>query len=54
MSPKSNGDVMMSARTVRIVALLLAVVAGLVFIFGYDFVHDQNIRPQESTIDWMV
>ena len=50
----SNVDVMMRRRTHRIVALLLAVVAGLVFIFGYDFVRDQNIRPKESTIDWTV
>jgi len=50
----SNVDVMMSRHIVRIVALMLAVVAGLVFIFGYDFVHDQNIRPKETTIDWMV
>jgi len=43
-----------SHRRVRIVAVLLAVVAGLVFIFGYDFVGDENIRPKESTLDWMV
>jgi len=45
---------MMTRRTLKIIAVLLAVVAGLVFIFGYDFVRDENIRPKESTLDWMV
>jgi hypothetical protein len=42
---------MMSRRTIRIVALLLALIAGIVCVLGYNFVHDRNIRPKESTLD---
>ena len=44
-------SLMMSRRTVRIVALVLALVAGFVGILGYNFVYDKNIRPKESTLD---
>jgi hypothetical protein len=36
---------------IRIVALILAIVAGVVCILGYNFVDDKNIRPKESTLD---
>ena len=42
---------MMSPRTVRIVAVVLALAAGLVGVLGYNFVHDKKIRPRESTLD---
>jgi hypothetical protein len=45
---------MMSPRTIKIVAILLALIAGAVCVLGYDFVTDKNIRPKESTIDWLV
>lgn len=43
---------MISRRTIKIVAVLLSVVAALVFVLGYDFVQDRNIRPKQSTLDW--
>ena len=45
---------MMNRRTIRIVAVLLALIAGLVFILGYDFVSDRNVRPKEGTLDVML
>ena len=42
---------MMPPRTLRIVALLLALIAGAVCALGYNFVFDKNIRPQVSTLD---
>jgi len=42
---------MMSRRTIKIVAIVLSVIAALVFILGYDFVQDRNFRPKESTLD---
>ena len=43
---------MLPHRIVRIVALVLALIAGTVFILGYNFVYDKNIRRKESTLDW--
>lgn len=37
---------MMSRRTIRIVALVLALVAGVSGALGYNFVDDKNIREQ--------
>jgi len=45
---------MMNRRTVRIVAVILAVIAAFVCVLGYNFVYDRNIRPEESTLDWMI
>jgi hypothetical protein len=42
---------MMSRRKIRIVAIILALVAALVFVLGYDFVSDKNVRPAKSTLD---
>ena len=42
---------MMRPRTLRIVALVLALIAGLVCALGYNFVFDKNIRPQVNTLD---
>jgi hypothetical protein len=42
---------MMRPRTLRIVALLLALIAAAVCALGYNFVFDKNIRPKVSTID---
>lgn len=36
----------MSRRTIRIVALALALIAGISGAFGYNFVDDRNIREQ--------
>ena len=44
----------MSRRTTKIVAVLLALIAALVCVCGYNFVYDKNIRPKESTLDFMV
>jgi hypothetical protein len=41
----------MSRRTVKIVALLLALISLLVCVLGYNFVYDKNIRPEQSTLD---
>jgi len=41
---------MMSPRTLRIVALLLALIAGAVSALGYNFVFE-NIRPQVNTLN---
>jgi hypothetical protein len=41
---------MIRARTIRIVALLLALIAGIAFVLGYNFVSDKNIFPRESTL----
>jgi hypothetical protein len=43
---------MLPRRTIRIVALFLALIAGAVCILGYNFVEDKNIRPRESTLLW--
>lgn len=43
---------MMSRRTTRIVALVLALMTGLVCALGYNFVYDTNIRPKESALDY--
>jgi hypothetical protein len=37
---------MMSRRTLRIVALVLALVAGITGALGYNVVDDQNIRER--------
>lgn len=37
---------MMSHRTLRIVALVLALVTGISGAFGYNFVDNNNIREQ--------
>jgi hypothetical protein len=37
---------MMNRRTIRIVALALALIAGVSGAFGYNFVDDKNIREQ--------
>ncbi|HKE57596.1 MAG TPA: hypothetical protein VKB46_12865 [Pyrinomonadaceae bacterium] len=44
---------MMRPRATRIVALVLAVIAGAVFGLGYDFVIDHNIRknPEINALD---
>jgi hypothetical protein len=42
---------MMRPRTLRIVALMLALIAGTVCALGYNFVFDKNIRPQVSTLN---
>jgi hypothetical protein len=42
---------MMKRRTVKMVAVLLALIAAVVCALGYDFVNDKNIRPQEITLD---
>ncbi|HXQ69638.1 MAG TPA: hypothetical protein VN844_04100 [Pyrinomonadaceae bacterium] len=43
---------MLPRRLIRIVALVLALIAGAVCVLGYNFVYDKNIRPKESTLDW--
>jgi hypothetical protein len=43
---------MLPRRLIRIVALVLAIIAGTVCILGYNFVYDKNIRPKESTLDF--
>ena len=48
----SRRSQMLPRRMLRIVALILALVAGAVCILGYNFVDDKNIRPQQSTLDW--
>jgi len=45
---------MMHRRTTKVVAVVLALIAGLVCILGYNFVYDTNIRPKERTLDWMI
>ena len=42
---------MMGPRALRIVALLLALIAGAVSALGYNFIFDKNIRPQVNTLD---
>lgn len=37
---------MMSRRTLRIIALVLALVAGISGALGYNFVDDKNIRER--------
>ena len=43
---------MLPRQIIRIVAIVLALIAGAVFILGYNFVEDRNFRPKESTLDW--
>jgi len=43
---------MMRPRTRKIFSLILALIVALVCVFGYNFVFDKNIRPQESTLDF--
>jgi Tfp pilus assembly protein PilO len=43
---------MMRPRTIRIVAVVLALIVGLVCVLGYNFVFDKNIRPRENTLDY--
>jgi len=43
---------MLPRRLIRIVALLLALAAGVVCILGYNFVYDENIRAKDSTLPW--
>jgi hypothetical protein len=43
---------MLPCRIIRIVAFVLAVIAGTVFVLGYNFISDRNVRPEESTLDW--
>ena len=43
----------MRRRTTKIVAVVLALIAALVCICGYNFVYNKNIRPKERTLDFM-
>jgi hypothetical protein len=46
---------MLGRRTIKIVAVILTLIAVLVFICGYSFVYNGNIPPEkESTLDFMV
>jgi len=42
---------MMGPRVLRIVALVLALIAGAACALGYNFVFDKNILSQASTIE---
>jgi len=41
---------MMSRRTIKLVAIMLAVFMVLVCLLGYNFVYDRNVRPKEQTL----
>jgi hypothetical protein len=41
---------MLRPRTTKIVAVILAIIAAVVGVCGYNFVYDKNIRPVESTL----
>ena len=45
---------MMNRRVVKITAVLLAVIASLVFILGYDIVPNTDFQPKESTLDFLL
>jgi hypothetical protein len=48
-------DLMMSRQTTKTIAVILAIIVGLVFISGYSFVYNGNIPPEtESTLDFIV
>lgn len=42
---------MMNRRTIRVVALLLALSAGVVCVLGYNFVDNTNIRQPRHQRD---
>ncbi|HEV7395080.1 MAG TPA: hypothetical protein VGN86_01110 [Pyrinomonadaceae bacterium] len=37
-------------RAARITAIILAIIFGLVYVFGYNCIFDKNIRPQVNTL----
>jgi hypothetical protein len=41
---------MFRSRTIRIIALMLVLIAGLACVLGHNFVFDKNILPKESTL----
>ena len=46
---------MLRRRTTKIVAVILALIIGIVFMYGYTFVYNGNIPPEkESNLDFMV
>jgi hypothetical protein len=46
-----EGQRLIRSRPIRIVALVLALIAGLACVLGYNFVFDKNIRPKVRTLD---
>ena len=43
---------MLPRRLIRIVAVVLALIAGTVCVLGYNFIYNKNIRPKEQTLDF--
>lgn len=43
---------MLPRRLIRIVALVLALIAGAVCVLGHNFVYDMNTRHEENPLDW--